>query len=114
MRCTNTEVVENRTLCLNCGHIDSAHPQAPQAVPTSAGSLIKQFQAAGKLASTNPSSSGSKAKATLVKAESETNTNLKKKKRKSDTYTEPPAKRKKAKQPEVEVIFFRHCCIQFI
>ncbi|KAJ7259952.1 hypothetical protein B0H12DRAFT_1069853 [Mycena haematopus] len=91
MRCTDTEVVDNRTLCLNCGHIESAHPQPRLPV----GSLIRQYRDAGRLApSSTKGNSSSTRKATQVEAEAETSTGLKKK-RKSDTDTEPVIKRKK-------------------
>ncbi|KAJ7759939.1 hypothetical protein B0H16DRAFT_1533079 [Mycena metata] len=102
-RATETEVVEGRTVCCNCGHIESAHPEP---VGAGAGALIKKFQAAGKLPSSTPSTSapsGSKPKATIVEAKSETNANLTKK-RKSKTDTEPPVNAKKAKQIKAEVI----------
>ncbi|KAJ7716979.1 hypothetical protein B0H14DRAFT_3901296 [Mycena olivaceomarginata] len=95
MRCTNTEVVEGRTLCLNCGHIESAHPQ-PR---TPAGSFIRQFRDAGRLASISSKSSSSVPRATQGEAEAETSTGLKKK-RKSETDTEPGvSKRKKKAEP---------------
>ncbi|KAJ7701352.1 hypothetical protein B0H14DRAFT_3527631 [Mycena olivaceomarginata] len=99
MRCTDTEVVDNRTLCLNCGHIESAHAQ-PR---LSAGSLIKQYRDSGRLApSSSKGSSSSAARATQVEAEAETNVGLKKQ-RKSDTDTEPVIKRKKKADPTEKV-----------
>ncbi|KAF8144676.1 hypothetical protein K438DRAFT_1782642 [Mycena galopus ATCC 62051] len=92
MRCTKTEVIEGRTLCLNCGHIESAHPQ-PRVL---AGSLIRQYRDAGRLTSTSSKSSSGAPRATQAEAEAETSTGLKNK-RKSETDTEPGvlSKRKK-------------------
>ncbi|KAJ7769156.1 hypothetical protein DFH07DRAFT_769056 [Mycena maculata] len=85
MRCTKTHVVDERTLCSNCGHIESAHPEPRVAVT----SLVRQYRDAGRLHKASDSSS--KAKATQSEAEAETNGGLKKK-RKSGTDTEPPVK----------------------
>ena len=93
MRCTKTHVVDNRTLCSNCGHIDSAHPYTPPEEPparTDVGSLIKKFRDAGKLGVA--SSSSSQSKASQSEAEAETKNGLRKK-RKSETDTEPTTKK---------------------
>ncbi|KAJ7171528.1 hypothetical protein C8R46DRAFT_1217091 [Mycena filopes] len=66
MRVDETYVADNkRTLCCNCGHIASAHPQAPASVT----SLLRGFRDAGKLGT--PSSSSSTAKASREEAEAE-------------------------------------------
>ncbi|KAJ7136485.1 hypothetical protein C8R43DRAFT_1132391 [Mycena crocata] len=94
MRCSNTHVVDNKTLCSNCGHIESAHPEPRQP----AGALIKQLPDAGKLSGPRAGPSSSVLKATRDEAEAETKDGLQKK-RKSTTDTEPPnihSKKKKA------------------
>ncbi|KAJ7487725.1 hypothetical protein B0H11DRAFT_2409123 [Mycena galericulata] len=95
MRCTKTHVVDDRTLCSNCGHIESAHPEPRVAVK----SLIRQYRDAGKLHKTSDSSSN--AKATQSEAEAETNSGLRKK-RKSGTDTEPPVKGSSSKGKKKE------------
>ncbi|KAJ7438356.1 hypothetical protein FB451DRAFT_1192699 [Mycena latifolia] len=87
LRVTKTHVVDDRTLCSNCLHIESAHPQPRRPV----GSLIREYRDAGRLGSTSKESASNtpKAKATQSEAEAETNSGLKKK-RKSGTDTEPP------------------------
>ncbi|KAJ7172907.1 hypothetical protein C8R43DRAFT_943970 [Mycena crocata] len=93
MRCSNTHVVDNKTLCSNCGHIESAHPEPRQP----AGALIKQLRDAGKLSGPRAGPS-SVLKATRDEAEAETKDGLQKK-HKSTTDTEPPnihSKKKKA------------------
>lgn len=106
MRCTTTHVVDNRTLCSNCGHIESAHPYHSPQPPVAVGSLIKQFQAAGKLGAAHPaSSSSSKFKASQSEAEAETNNGLRRK-RKSETDTEPPTKKSGGKTNKDEKVVF--------
>ncbi|KAJ7509268.1 hypothetical protein B0H11DRAFT_1901397 [Mycena galericulata] len=95
MRCTKTHAVDDRTLCSNCGHIESAHPEPRVAVK----SLIRQYRDAGKLHKTSDSSSN--AKATQSEAEAETNSGLRKK-RKSGTDTEPPVKGSSSKGKKKE------------
>jgi hypothetical protein len=75
----------NRTLCKNCGHIESAHPEPP----TSAGTMVRGFRDAARFAS----SSSHSVKATHQEAEAEMSAGLRPKKRKSDTDTEPPSKK---------------------
>ncbi|KAF8184104.1 hypothetical protein K438DRAFT_2008152 [Mycena galopus ATCC 62051] len=82
----------HRTLCSNCGHIESAHPEAPK----EAGSLIRRFQAKGKLG--NVSLKHLTPKATVQEAEAETVNGLKKRKP-SATDTEPEAPKKKKTKP---------------
>ncbi|KAJ7691063.1 hypothetical protein B0H14DRAFT_3532080 [Mycena olivaceomarginata] len=87
----------HRTLCSNCEHIESAHPEPPR----EAGSLIRGYQGRGKLGGS--SLKHPKPKATVQEAEAETVDGLKK--RKSATDTEPPPKppRKKVKaEPKVK------------
>ncbi|KAJ6518488.1 hypothetical protein DFH09DRAFT_1373411 [Mycena vulgaris] len=93
-RCSQTHLVDGRTLCTNCNHIESAHPELSR----DPGSLIRQFQAAGKLGGTRKIAPAPLSpKATEEEADQETNSNLRKKKRKSGTDTEPPTRRVKAK-----------------
>ncbi|KAJ6552910.1 hypothetical protein B0H19DRAFT_1072409 [Mycena capillaripes] len=104
-RCTQTVVIENKTLCANCLHIESAHPDTP--VPV--GALLQKFRDAGRLGTvpktSAASSSSSSAKATEAEAEVETNSGLRKRK-KTTTDTEPgPSKRPKAKGLEMACYF---------
>ncbi|KAJ6453659.1 hypothetical protein C8R47DRAFT_1204133 [Mycena vitilis] len=96
-RAPKTVVEGNRILCVNCGHIETAHPEAP--APALAGTaLFKKFQDAGRLRTIqkNPASSSS-AMATEKEAQSETNKGLLAKRKKSSTDTEPaPSKKPKA------------------
>ncbi|KAJ7340846.1 hypothetical protein DFH08DRAFT_938612 [Mycena albidolilacea] len=89
----------NRTLCKNCGHIESAHPEPP----TSAGTMVRGFRDAARFAS----SSSHSVKATHQEAEAEMSAGLRPKKRKSDTDTEPPSKKshKEGKGKEKAVKF---------
>ncbi|KAJ7336837.1 hypothetical protein DFH08DRAFT_813153 [Mycena albidolilacea] len=91
-RVTKTHIEGHHTLCSNCEHIESAHPEPPR----EAGSLIRGYQGRGKLGGS--SLSHPKPKATVQEAETETVDGLKK--RKSTTDTEPPPKppRKKKKK----------------
>lgn len=90
-RCTKTHEEGNQTVCSNCGHIESAHPEPRVTV----GSLIKNYRDTGKLGKVAPGiSSSSTAKASQSEAEAETNKGLK---RKSATDTEPPKKPSKSK-----------------
>ncbi|KAJ7688574.1 hypothetical protein B0H17DRAFT_1135546 [Mycena rosella] len=69
--CSQKTVFDGRTICNNCGHIESAHPELP-APPVAAGSLIRQYQDAGRLASTPITSASSQLKATTEDTELET------------------------------------------
>ncbi|KAJ7702720.1 hypothetical protein B0H17DRAFT_1127660 [Mycena rosella] len=107
--CSQKSVVDGRTICDNCGHIESAHPE-PQ---IGAGSLIRQFRDAGRLSITSKSSTPLSPKATAEEAQTETNSNLRKKKRKPATDTEPPSKKRakhkeSTKQPKGENIEVGH------
>ncbi|KAJ7861264.1 hypothetical protein B0H14DRAFT_3619520 [Mycena olivaceomarginata] len=96
-RVTKTHVEGHRTLCSNCEHIESAHPEPPRET----GSLIRGYQGRGKLGGS--SLKHPKPKATVQEAEAETVDGLKK--RKSPTDTEPPPKppKKKVKaEPKVK------------
>ncbi|KAJ7675512.1 hypothetical protein B0H17DRAFT_1140140 [Mycena rosella] len=107
--CSQKSVVNGRTICDNCGHIESAHPE-PQ---IGAGSLIRQFRDAGRLSITSKSSTPLSPKATAEQAQTETNSNLREKKRKPATDTEPPSKKRakhkeSTKQPKRENIEVGH------
>jgi len=104
-RCTKTYVVGEQTLCSNCGHIESAHPEPPVVV----GALIRKFRDAGRLGNVptgSSSSSTSPTKATQSEAEAETSNGLRKK-RKSDTDTEPPSKNASSKVSPGSPRFYR-------
>lgn len=99
MRCTETHIVDNRALCVSCGHIESGHP-VPEPPRPKVGSFIRGFQDAGRLGITPGS-----VKTSRADAEAETNAGLRKK-RKSDTDTEPPSQPvKKAKGKEKEKVW---------
>ncbi|KAJ7691642.1 hypothetical protein B0H14DRAFT_3664054 [Mycena olivaceomarginata] len=92
LRCTETTVVDDRTVCKSCGHIETAHPvERPKP-----GAVIRGLRDAGKLLS-NPGS----VKTSREEAQAEMSAGLKKK-RKSDTDTEPPQPGKKMKGKERE------------
>ncbi|KAJ7705287.1 hypothetical protein B0H17DRAFT_1298339 [Mycena rosella] len=92
-RCSQKTVVDGRTICDNCGHIESPHPELP-APPVAVGSLIRQYRDAGRLASTPTTSASSQPKATAEDAELETNSNLRKKRKSGATDHEPPTSKK--------------------
>ncbi|KAJ7506384.1 hypothetical protein B0H11DRAFT_1903759 [Mycena galericulata] len=93
MRSTETVIDDDgKVLCKNCGHIESAHPEAR----LNTGTLIRSFRDAGKRGSSLPSGPGNSIKASEEEAVAETSAGLHGKRRKSNTDTEPPtAKRSK-------------------
>ncbi|KAJ7155287.1 hypothetical protein C8R46DRAFT_1227238 [Mycena filopes] len=94
MRVDETYVADDkRTLCCNCGHIASAHPQAPASVT----SLLRGFRDAGKLGT--PSSSSSTAKASREEAEAEMSSGLRPNKKRKSNGSQAETASKKAKVP---------------
>ncbi|KAJ7314933.1 hypothetical protein DFH08DRAFT_972326 [Mycena albidolilacea] len=92
LRCTETTVVGDRTVCKSCGHIETAHSmERPKP-----GAVICGLRDAGKLLS-NPGS----VKTSREEAQAEMSASLKKK-CKPDTDTEPPQPGKKMKGKERE------------
>ncbi|KAJ7020116.1 hypothetical protein C8F04DRAFT_1403868 [Mycena alexandri] len=93
MRADDTYVDnDKRTLCTNCGHIASAHPQARPNV----AAMVRGFQDAGKLRTA--ASISSSEKASREDAEAETSAGLRPKnsqKRKLDNAPEPASKKNK-------------------
>ncbi|KAJ7772030.1 hypothetical protein DFH07DRAFT_768137 [Mycena maculata] len=57
-RCEAETIVEGRTLCVDCGHIKTAHPQEGKTAPMTVASLIRGYQDAGKFSGA-PKASGS-------------------------------------------------------
>ncbi|KAJ7442281.1 hypothetical protein FB451DRAFT_1569004 [Mycena latifolia] len=98
MHPSETHVINDKVLCKNCGHIETAHPEPKATV----GSFIRGYRDAGKLGSSrlgSTSASTQSVKASKEEAEAETSAGLRKK-RKSDTNTEPPLKKPRKKDED--------------
>ncbi|KAJ7888910.1 hypothetical protein B0H14DRAFT_3429891 [Mycena olivaceomarginata] len=96
LHCTETTVVDDRTVCKSCGHIETAHPvERPKP-----GAVNRGLRDAGKLLSNLGS-----VKTSREEAQAEMCAGLKKK-RKSDTDMKPPQPGKKMKGKEREKLCF--------